>query len=181
MIRKLYKHKAELLFTDTDSLCYEIETDDLYQDLLQYSDKFDFSDYPKNHPLYSDANKKVIGKMKDELNGVPAKQFIGLRSKMYSLKIDQQEEKKTAKGISKNVVKRTLHHEDYYNCLMQRSYNRVEQTKIANNNHNVYTVKQRKIGLCSFDNKRYILNDGVKSLAYGNCKICNENEKMCDE
>ena len=58
-----------LLFTDTDFLMYQIQTDDVYQDL--YADKrlFDFLGDEKEFPFYNDENKKVIGKMKDELNG----------------------------------------------------------------------------------------------------------------
>ena len=66
-----YKNKIELLYRDTDSLIYEIETDDIYKDMSEngFKEYFDFSDYPKNHPLYDETNKKVIGKFKDELKG----------------------------------------------------------------------------------------------------------------
>jgi hypothetical protein len=64
-----FGNRAKLLFTDTDSLCYAFQTDDIYRDIAPDSDRFDFSDYPKNHFLYSEINKKVIGKMKDETNG----------------------------------------------------------------------------------------------------------------
>ena len=181
-IKKMYGKKAELLFTDTDSLCYEIETHDLYQDLKSKEEEFDFSEYDKDHPLHSDVNKKIIGKMKDELNGNFAVEFIGLRPKMYSLKIEEYEkkesvekkkdlEKKTAKGISKNVIKKTIHHKDYYDCLFEQTYNRIQQIKIASKNHILYTVKQTKIGLSCYDDKRYLLDDGITSYAYGNYKI----------
>ncbi|GBO33352.1 hypothetical protein AVEN_62208-1 [Araneus ventricosus] len=74
-----YGDKARLLFTDTDSLCYEITTGDLNKDLERMKQYFDFSDYPRDHPLYSDENKKKIGYFKDELNGQPCLEFIGLR------------------------------------------------------------------------------------------------------
>jgi len=60
---------SKLLFTDTDSLVYEINTYDLYDDMLEDSDRFDFSGYEKTHRCYTDKNKKKIGKMKDELGG----------------------------------------------------------------------------------------------------------------
>ncbi|XP_035224366.1 uncharacterized protein LOC118197007 [Stegodyphus dumicola] len=75
-IKKTYASKARLLFTDTDSLCYEIETDDIFQDMGNNLNLFDTSDYPENHPLYSLTNKKTIGKMKDELSGQIAQERI---------------------------------------------------------------------------------------------------------
>ena len=58
-----------MLFTDTDSLFYEIETDDVYQDFYKNKHLFDFSDYQKHSNFFDPVNKKVIGKMKDEVKG----------------------------------------------------------------------------------------------------------------
>ena len=82
------------MFTDTDSLCYEIKTDDVYKDLFQDKELFDNSDYSKNSEFFFDENKKVIGKMKDEAAGMVIKEFIGLRSKMYSYEINNKTTKK---------------------------------------------------------------------------------------
>ena len=79
------KFDAKLLFTDTDSLVYEIKTEDVYQDFYQDKNLFAFSDYPLNSKFFDPANKKVIGKMKDEFKGKIISGFIGLKSKMYSL------------------------------------------------------------------------------------------------
>ena len=89
---------AQLLYTDTDSLTYHITTEDVYEDLKPHLQLFDTSDYPPDHPLYSSVNKKVMGKMKDETAGVPIQEFVGLRSKMYSMLYNNQAKKK-AKGI----------------------------------------------------------------------------------
>ena len=83
-IKKNYGDKAKLLFTDTDSLTYEIEAENVYQKFWNDKDKFDNSDYPESSPYFDKTNKKVIGKFKDEAAGVPICEFIGLRSKMYS-------------------------------------------------------------------------------------------------
>ena len=85
IIKKRYGSKAKLLFTDTDSLAYSIETPNVYADMQLDIDLYDTSDYPRDHALYSKRNAKVVGKFKDELNGVAALEFIGLRPKMYSL------------------------------------------------------------------------------------------------
>ena len=102
-IKKKYEDKARLLFTDIDSLTYEIEAEDVYKDFWNDKDKFDNSDYPESSPYFDKTNKKVIGKFKDEAAGVPICEFVGLRSKMYSYIKDNQTVGKTAKGIKKNV------------------------------------------------------------------------------
>ena len=74
---------AELLFTDTDSLVYEIKSKNKYKEFFKWKDLFDFSNYSKDSIFYDETNKKVIGKMRDEYGGVIIDQFIGLKSKMY--------------------------------------------------------------------------------------------------
>ena len=61
--------KNELVASDTDSIILNIKTEDVYKDMEEIKDELDTSDYPKDHPLHSEKNKKVIGKFKDELNG----------------------------------------------------------------------------------------------------------------
>ena len=77
---------AELLFTDTDRLTYEIKSEDVYKEFYKKKDLFDFSNYSKYSRFFDDTNKKVIGIMKDEYGGVIIIEFIGLRAKMYALK-----------------------------------------------------------------------------------------------
>ena len=92
-----YVKKAKLLFTDTDSLCYHIRTEDTYADLFADRERFDNSDYPSDSKFYFAENKKVIGKFKDETAGVPIREFIGLKSKMYSISLDNEKDSKKAK------------------------------------------------------------------------------------
>ena len=77
---------AELLFTDTDSLVSEIKSENVYEEFFKWKDLFDFSNYSKDSIFYYDANKIVIGKMKDEYGENIVDKFIGLKSKMYSIK-----------------------------------------------------------------------------------------------
>ena len=100
-IKNIYGPKAKLLFTDTDSLCYEIETKDIYEELWEDKQLFDNSDYPQDSPYFSVENKKVIGKFKDEAAGMPIREFVGPRSKMYSYVKDNGKNEKTAKGGQK--------------------------------------------------------------------------------
>jgi len=118
-----YGDKARLLFTDTDSLCYFIETDDVYADMIPFLDKsFDSSEYPVTHPLYSLKIKKVPCFMKDESKSVIIKSYIGLKSKMYSiLSADSKSSKMTAKGVKRSFVKRHVKH-DMYMKNSEKSY-----------------------------------------------------------
>ena len=120
-IKSKYGDKAKLLFSDTDSLMYEIETEDFYKDISgDVKNRFDTSDYPENHPsgIPTGINKKVLGKMKDEAAGKIIKEFVGLRAKLYSYKMYEEEEIKKCKGIKKQVVKSSISHEDYKTCLL---------------------------------------------------------------
>ena len=100
-IKKEYGSRAKLLFTDTDSLTYEIETEDVYKDIWKRKELFDNSDYPKGSPYEFQENKKVIGKFEDESCGKIISEFVGLRSKMYSYIMEDGKGGMTAKGIKK--------------------------------------------------------------------------------
>ena len=91
---------AQLLFTDTDSLTYEIKSKNVYEEFFKWKDLFDFSNYSKDSKFFNETNKKVIGKMKDEFGGVIVDEFVGLKSKMYSMKKIDGKEYNTAKGMS---------------------------------------------------------------------------------
>ena len=75
-------NSSKLLFTDTDSLVYEINGRNVYELCFKNRELFDFSGYPKDSVYYDISNKKVLGKMKNELNGTKISEFIGLKSKM---------------------------------------------------------------------------------------------------
>ena len=95
--KEKYGESIKLLFTDTDSFCYRIKTNDVYLDIADDIHLYDTSDYPVDHFLHSNQNKKVLGRFKDETSGTPIKEFVGLRSKMYSLNIAKVE-KNVRKG-----------------------------------------------------------------------------------
>ena len=170
-IKQKYGDKAKLLFTDTDSLTYEIETEDVYQDFWNDKDKFDNSDYPESSQYFSKANKKVIGKFKDEAAGMPIKEFIGLRSKMYSYKKEDNKVEKTAKGIKKNIIKGNIKHEDYKKVLFENEQMQHTMKTIRSERHELGSYEINKISLSCFDDKRYILENGINSLSYGHYAI----------
>ena len=107
-----YHEKAKLLFTDTDSLCYEIQSDDFFQDIsADVKEKLDTSNFPKIHPsnIPTGINKKVIGMMKDEAGGKIIEEFVGLRSKLYSVRMheDKKEEKNAKESKKQSHIKIT--------------------------------------------------------------------------
>ena len=166
-IKAKYGDKAKLLFTDTDSLTYEIETEDVYRDFWNDKDRFDNSDYPESSPYLDKTNKKVIGKFKDEACGIPITEFIGLRSKMYSYIKDNNKGGKTAKGIKKNIIKNNIKHTDYKNVLLENKQMQHTMKTIRSINHQLGSYELNKVSLSCFDDKRYIANNGIKSFAYG--------------
>ena len=170
-IKRRYGNKAQLLFTDTDSLTYEIETDDVYQDFWKDKDMFDNSDYNKDSPFFYDDNKKVIGKMKDEAAGVIVTEFVGLRSKMYSYV-------KTAKPVKKNVVKNEITHKSYKDVLLNERQLRHSMRTIRSKGHQLGAYEINKVSLSCFDDKRYLLDDGITSLSYGHYKITSPFESI---
>ena len=170
-IKEKYGQKAKLLFTDTDSLTYEIEAKDVYKDFFKDKDKFDNSDYPEYSPFFYKENKKVIGKFKDEAAGIPIIEFFGLRSKMYSYIKDNQKGGKTAKGIKKNVIKNNIIHDDYKETLFNNKQMYHKMKTIRSENHQLGSYELNKVSLSCFDDKRYIHNNGIDSYAYGHNNI----------
>ena len=134
-IKKKYGDKAKLLFTHTNSLTYEIEAEDIYEDFWNDKDKFDNSDYPQNSPYYDKTNKKVIGKFKDEAASTAIVELVGLMSKMYSYIKNDEKGGKTAKGIKKNVIKNHIKLEDYKNVLLNNKQLRHKMKTIRSNRH----------------------------------------------
>jgi hypothetical protein len=179
VMRVKYGDEACLLFTDTDSLCYSIKTQDFYQDMGTMIELFDTSEYPVDHPLFSHENAKVLGKMKDECFGKPAIEFVGLRSKMYSLLSDMNKPAKmTAKGIKRAYVKKHLRHEMYLKTLLERTCTHAQFMMFRTRHHRIETVQFYKKCLAAYDDKRYVQDDGIRTLAYGHYSL---NVGFCDE
>ena len=146
----------------------------IYQDFWHDKnkfDKFDNSDYPENSQYFDKTNKKVIGKFKDEACGIPITEFVGLRSKMYSYVKDNNKGLRTAKGIKKIVIKNDIKHEDYKNTLLNNKQIYHKMKTIRSDAHQLGSYELNKVSLSCFDDKRYILNDGISSYAYGHYKI----------
>ena len=163
-----YGDRLKLCYMDTGSLIYSIKIEDFYSDISpDVESTFDTSSYPNNRsrPLPIGKNKKVIGLMKDELGGEIMKEFISLRSKMYSYRVGNLELKK-CKGIKKCVVKKTTSFDDYKKCLFSGEQSHTSQLLFRSRKHEVKKLEVNNLALSREDNKRISIN-GVAS-----CAIC---------
>ena len=122
---------------------------------------FDFSGYPVDSKYYDNSNKKVLGKMKDEFNWVKIVEIIALKNKMYSLISVNDKEVNKAKGINKK-----LRHKEYLDVLFNKKVGRHNMKRIQSKLLEIDTCDVFKISLSCFDNKRYVLDDGINTLAY---------------
>ena len=167
-IKPKYGERAKLLFTDTDSLAYEIQTEDFYRDISpDVQAKFDTSNFSENHPsgILVGANKKVVGMFKDEAGGKIIEEFVGLRAKLYSYKMFESEEekkerekeeeekrkegvdfiegstleKKRCKGVNESVVKRSITFDDYKKCLFDGKPEYRQMNVFRSRKHEIFT------------------------------------------
>lgn len=173
MIPKMGLSNCKLLYTDTDSFIYDLKCDDVFKEIIKPNlNFFDTSDYPVDNVYnISRVNKKVLGLMKDEVNGSIITHFVGLRSKMYTFKIQGGRVSKRAKGIKYDLVKNKLTFRDYFDCLKGGIQSRVTQRTIRSYSHNIFSIEQTKIALSPHDDKRHLLPNSFDTLPFGHYKI----------
>ena len=110
----------------------------------------------------------MLGKFKNELAGHVISERINLRSKLYAFKLAQSDESELrCKGVKKVVVKKTLELDHYREVLQTQTSISREQVQLRSYNHRVFTIRSNKTALSSYDDKRYILRDGVDTRAHG--------------
>ncbi|XP_024871338.1 uncharacterized protein LOC112454272, partial [Temnothorax curvispinosus] len=156
----LHRERCKIMYTDTDSLIYFLECDDAYEDMKRDIARFDTSEYPKDNKYRMPrVNKKIPGLMKDENDGAVMTEFVGLRSKMYALRVEEKSDTKKIKGIKRNVVARTITFDDYVCCLNDAIGQFRRQSCIRSTAHEVHTVSELKLALSPYDDKRYVVPD----------------------
>ena len=177
MYELLYKHLIKrygkniiLLFSDTDSFLVIVLTEDFHEDMQEMNYLFDTSNYPKDHFLYDESKKKAVGFFKDEMGGKPIVQFVGLRPKMYSI-LTVDDNKKTAKGIKKTTIQKHIRHNEYLKALEEGKRYSHQMRSIRSKEHMLYSSLLKKTSICPLDDKRFLLQGGIKSLAYNHYKI----------
>ena len=165
------KINAELLFTNTDSLTYEIKSKNVHEEFFRWKDLSDFSNYSKDSRFFNETNEKVIGKMKNEFGGIIVCEFVVLKSKMYSIKKIDGKEHNTAKGVSIAIESNK-----FKDVLFNKKIIRHKMKRIQSRKHKLGTYEIDKVSLLCFDDKRYVLDDGIYTLSYfhkNSVKSCN--------
>ena len=158
---KKKKNDAELLLSDTGSFTYELKSEDVYEELFKHMHLFDFNKYPKDSKLFDPTNKKVIDKMKDASEGKIIDEFVGLKSKMHSMKNIDGKESNTAKGV--NIA---TEFNELKDTLFNKKVLRHKMKRIQGKKHKMGTYEVKKISLSYFDDKRFVLYYGIDTLAY---------------
>ena len=159
-------HTFTLLYTDTDSFIYEIIGEDFYEIMHKHKELFDLSNHPKDNKYFCNDNKKVPGKIKDEYAGIPIYEFIGLKSKMYSIRDITKNEKSTYKGHSSDI-----RYDQFKNTNSNKKVIRHNMRGIKSKHHEIYTYESKTTSLSDFDDKRHILHDGINTLPNGHKDI----------
>jgi hypothetical protein len=183
VIKPEYGDRARLLFTDTDSLCYHIQSPSFLSDVLNNPSLMAEMDFSETKAEAANAlvpmdrcvldavkslNKKVVGKFKDECGGLSISEFVGLRAKCYSFTVDSETHSK-AKGVDKAAMKAYIKHADYLSILHASAKTSVSATFhcFRSEAHQIVTAKVQKRALNKYDDKRYILDDGIATLPHG--------------
>jgi hypothetical protein len=137
----------------------------------------DTSNLPKDHPCYISERKKIPGLFSDETDGKTMTEFVALRAKSYAYNIDG-EVKIKAKGIRGHVVKNHMTFDDHKRCLFDEDYDNDDgftpyrdNVSIRSYNHEIFTIKSNKLTFNRHDDKRFILNDQIHTLAHGHYRI----------
>jgi alkyl hydroperoxide reductase subunit AhpC len=170
MKQKIDHENLKLLFTDTDSLCYYIKKQDIFEIIKNNKERFDLSNYPKKHELFDNTNPKAIGKMKNE-SPQQITEFIGLRSKLYSYKVDKDDDNHhRCKGVKRNVVN-NLTIKDYENTLYNKTKKHLTQNVIRSYKHQLFSESVRKVALSALDDKRWIDKDCINTMSFGHKDI----------
>ena len=169
-LKARYGQKCGLVYTDTDSLILDIQTEDVYKDMQEHSWMYDTSNYPKENPLYSIENKKALGKMKDECGGRVINEVVAVRPKMYSVEVGEKNVRK-AKGVKKCVIDKEITHEHYKEALFEKKQFMHKRKILRSEGHKMYGMCMNKISISPFDTKRWIADDGIHTAAYGHFRL----------
>ena len=189
-IKKWWGEKVQLCATDTDSFILHIETEDLYEDLKdpEINACFDFSNYPEDHPLYNTSKARQYGLYKDELESIIAREFVGIKPKLYSLlffkvlhSIIQKckfSAKNAGKSIKKDVLRRCVTHAEFRKTRLKMASLKIRQNLLRSKSHKIHAYHEIKVAMTAFDTKRYLLDDNIFTLAFGHYRIGRKSERI---
>ena len=132
-LKNKYNNKVELIYSDTDSFIIHVETDDIYKDMLEDKNLYDFSEYPTDHPNYDITNKKVLMKYKDDLKSKIITEFIGLKPKMNSFDY-----------IDNDITVNKYEYDEYNNIILEGDKRIVLKYDEYNNNNIIVNKNTHK-------------------------------------
>lgn len=165
----------DLGMSDTDSFLFKVtKPDEFWYHIDQY---MDYSNYPKYHIDFDEANKAQLGYFKNELGGeLKCTEYIGLRPKCYSMNLinirtNEISEKKICKGLGRAAITNRLRFKQYKKCLKKGKIQRHDFATIRSTKHKIKTIMQRKKALSHFDCKRWLFDCGIHSVPYGSKHI----------
>ncbi|PKC54371.1 hypothetical protein RhiirA1_477444 [Rhizophagus irregularis] len=161
-IKRKYGNRAKLCYTDTDSFIIEIETENVYDDMVEDADLYDFSGYLEDHPL---------------LKKLPPDQWItkpdGNRSKSYAIETENMTKNiQKAKGLKKSLVNKELTIDIYERCILEGVEDKPQTANFLRCERFVpYIIRQTKRSIHPLDSKRWLLIDRITTWAFGDCRI----------
>ena len=134
--------------------------------MFKNKELFHLSNLPVSSKYHCNDNKKVVGKMKDEYGGKSIVKFVGLKYKMYSILDESNNENSTSKGDNAFIE-----FQEFFDTLFKKKLLRHTMREIKSKNYKLGTYETNKRSLSCFDDKRYILKNGINTLAYGHKDI----------
>ena len=192
----LGKDNISVIMSDTDSFMLSGKNCTMNEALEKLKPIMDFSNYPKEHPLFDDSVKQIPGYFKNEVSNGDIVEVVALKSKCYNFRVKPntysdlskfKQPRPKCKGISSNFVD-NLTMDMYRGCVKRTETHHTHTFHIRSRNFNVSTIETRKMALNSYCNKRYLLRCSIHSLPYGhkdlgrirenndNCPICNNDK-----
>ena len=199
-IKKNYGSRSKLLYSDTDSFCFQLMTENLEKDLKLIHHKMDYSNYPPEHPLFSNENCAKLGYFKHELGAHIIISAVFIKPKCYNLllkldplqklkeqknnnishkiRADHRGEYKKTKGVPADSMK-DYEHESYCNVIIDEKPIISNFHKLSTLNHFISEncIRKQAIGLST--DKRFLLNCSICTLAYGHKNISKNPECNC--
>lgn len=178
-LKPIFRNRLQLAYTDTDSYCLHIVSENVYEELRQLSDTLDTSNYPKDHFLYSIKNKARLLCIKDECASRLISRGYFVKSKCYAIDIEGEPGKKKLKGLARNSLNSNIQLDDYQSCIENETrciYAR--QINIQAKNFILYTVESRRMALNGFDDKNAYYSS-TELTPHGYVSLQNDDGSSC--
>lgn len=179
VLKPCFRHEFTLGFTDTDSLLLLIQGASEEETLEKIKHVMDFSNYPKNHPLFNGSKKNMVGFLKNESPADSIRRFVGIRAKCYSYETSAEKTVRKCKGVGFKAAQK-IPFQAYLQVLKQVSSFHVTEHHLRSKSHQIHVQQASRQAFTTFDDKRYLMC-AIHSVPYGSWLIeyCHENKIEC--